>query len=77
MVIFVHGNAQNTSAGIEALKFFQGKGHEVLAYNLPGHGNSQPYKDGKYTMKKFAETLRCLIQLLQFHQSFCIIFWVT
>jgi len=39
--VFVHGNSQNSSCGVGMLNFFKQRGHTLLSYDLPGHGNSK------------------------------------
>ncbi len=39
--VFLHGNSQNSSCGQAVLEFFSQRGHPVLSYDLPGHGDSQ------------------------------------
>ncbi|MBI4454155.1 alpha/beta hydrolase [Candidatus Woesearchaeota archaeon] len=59
--VFIHGNAQNDTSGKGLMEFFYKKGHSILSYDLPGHGDSEPYpdtySDTKATMNTFAETL--------------------
>jgi pimeloyl-ACP methyl ester carboxylesterase len=38
--VFLHGNSQNSSCGQAVLEFFSQRGHQVLSYDLPGHGDS-------------------------------------
>jgi len=38
--VFLHGNSQNSSCGQAVLEFFSERGHPVLSYDLPGHGDS-------------------------------------
>ncbi len=38
--VFLHGNSQNSCCGQAVLEFFSQRGHSVLSYDLPGHGNS-------------------------------------
>ena len=38
--VFVHGNTQNDTCGKGLMDYFSQKGHTVLSYDLPGHGNS-------------------------------------
>ncbi len=38
--VFLHGNSQNSSCGQAVLEFFSQRGHRVLSYDLPGHGDS-------------------------------------
>lgn len=40
-VIFLHGNSQNNTCGRGVIEFFKNKGHPVLYYDLPGHGESE------------------------------------
>ncbi|MFH1438974.1 MAG: alpha/beta hydrolase [Candidatus Woesearchaeota archaeon] len=56
--VFIHGNAQNETSGKVLLDFFHSKGHSVLSYDLPGHGNSEPYPNDDVGMEDFAETLK-------------------
>jgi pimeloyl-ACP methyl ester carboxylesterase len=39
--VFLHGNSQNSSCGTGILKFFGQRGHTLLSYDLPGHGDSK------------------------------------
>jgi 3-oxoadipate enol-lactonase len=39
--VFLHGNTQNDSCGRGVKAFFQKRGHTVLSYDLPGHGDSK------------------------------------
>jgi pimeloyl-ACP methyl ester carboxylesterase len=39
--IFLHGNTQNDTCGKGVKAFFQKRGHTVLSYDLPGHGDSK------------------------------------
>ena len=59
--VFIHGNAQNDTSGKVLMDAFYKKGHTVLSYDLPGHGDSESYSDtypdDKVTMDTFAETL--------------------
>ncbi|TQV73685.1 alpha/beta hydrolase [Aliikangiella marina] len=38
--VFIHGNSQNTSCGRDLFDYFYHRGHDVIAYDLPGHGDS-------------------------------------
>lgn len=55
--VFIHGNAQNHTAAEETLKYLNNLGHPVIAYDLPGHGNSQAYVNGKYSMERLSRNL--------------------
>ena len=37
----MHGNTQNDTCGKNLLDYFYNKGHSVLSYDLPGHGDSE------------------------------------
>jgi pimeloyl-ACP methyl ester carboxylesterase len=39
--IFVHGNTQNDTCGKAIKDYFYARGHSVLSYDLPGHGESK------------------------------------
>ena len=39
--IFVHGNTQNDTCGKGLCDYFFNRGHSVLSYDLPGHGDSK------------------------------------
>lgn len=39
-MVFLHGNSQNSSCGQGVIEFFCSRGHAVLSYDLPGHGES-------------------------------------
>ena len=56
-VVFIHGDGQNHTVFRLLLDYFFRKSHSVLAYDLPGHGLSQPYKDKRYSFLRFASTL--------------------
>jgi pimeloyl-ACP methyl ester carboxylesterase len=55
--VFVHGNAQNHTTATATLAHLNELGHPVVVYHLPGHGKSEAYNDGKYSMGRFSETL--------------------
>jgi len=38
--VFVHGNTQNDTCGEGIMDYFQRRGHSILSYDLPGHGDS-------------------------------------
>jgi non-heme chloroperoxidase len=59
--VFLHGDGQNHTVWTKFMNFFFKVGNSVLCYDLPGHGLSQPYKDGKYSFPKFAETLKQIL----------------
>lgn len=61
-VVFIHGDGQNHTIWGNLMDYFFLKGHSVLCYDLPGHGLSQPYKDGKYSFSKFVDTLREILE---------------
>jgi len=60
-VVFIHGNSQNSTSGKALLEFFKEKGHSVLSYDLPGHGNSLPY-EGEVTMDRMVDSLKEIIK---------------
>ena len=43
--VFIHGNAQNETSGKVLIDFFKAKGLPILSYDMPGHGNSEPYPE--------------------------------
>lgn len=42
-LVFLHGGLGNRFNWRSQYEFFQSQGREVLAYDLAGHGQSQPY----------------------------------
>lgn len=38
--VFLHGNTQNDTCGLGLKDYFHKRGHSVLSYDLPGHGDS-------------------------------------
>jgi len=60
--VFLHGDGQNHTIWASFSEYFLSKGHGVLCYDLPGHGLSQPYKGGKYSFPRFAETLKQVLE---------------
>lgn len=60
--VFIHGNAQNHTTADACLKHLNSLGHPVLVYDLPGHGKSDSYHDGKYSMERFTDTLAKVLQ---------------
>lgn len=40
-IVFVHGDFQNSSVFDKLKKFFRKRGHTLLLFDLPGHGNSK------------------------------------
>lgn len=40
-IVFIHGDFYNSSVFNKLKKFFSKKGHTVLLFDLPGHGNSK------------------------------------
>lgn len=56
-IVFIHGNGQNHTTGNVFLKRMGEIGHTLVAYDLPGNGKSEPYRDGKYSMQRSSDTL--------------------
>jgi pimeloyl-ACP methyl ester carboxylesterase len=59
--VFVHGNTQNDSCGRGVKAYFFAKGHSVLSYDLPGHGDS-PLTGNDY---QFSDLVELNYQILQ------------
>ncbi len=62
--VFLHGNTQNSSCGKGMLDFFQKRGHSVLSWDLPGHGDT-PLTINHYT---FDDLVVLNHQILQRYQ---------
>lgn len=60
--VFIHGNAQNSTSGKSLINFFSEKGHAVLSFDMPGHGDSQPDINKKIRMKMLTDILRLILQ---------------
>ncbi|HLC20076.1 MAG TPA: alpha/beta hydrolase [Candidatus Nanoarchaeia archaeon] len=60
--VFIHGNAQNHTIFTDVINALHKKGHHTVSYDLPGHGRSEPYKNKKYSMLQFAQTLQHIIK---------------
>ncbi len=65
-LVFVHGNAQNHTSFLRISRALNKLGHPTAVYDLPGHGRSQPYADGRYSMERFSETLCKVIDAAKF-----------
>lgn len=59
--LFLHGNTQNDTCGTGLKNFFKEKGHTVLSYDLPGHGDS-PLETKEYC---FSDLIDLNHQLLE------------
>lgn len=54
-LVFVHGMSLNGTAGREFSRFFSGRGHSVVTFDLPGHGGSDPLPPDEVFMARFGE----------------------
>lgn len=61
--LFVHGNSQNTTCDENMRDYFYNRGHDVIAYDLPGHGNS-PMQSETYHFDDLVELNFQLIKKL-------------
>jgi pimeloyl-ACP methyl ester carboxylesterase len=61
-IVFIHGDGQNNTVWKRFKEYFLKLGHSVLLYDLPGHGESEPYSDGKYSFSMFTDTLSQLLE---------------
>jgi len=57
VAVLMHGDGQNHTVWTGFADYIMQKGHSVLVYDLPGHGLSEPYKNGEYSFPRFVETL--------------------
>ncbi len=55
--VFLHGIAQNGTAGRGLIEFFHSRQHAVVTLDLPGHGGSDPLPDGGVSMGRFGQLL--------------------
>jgi len=65
--LFVHGNSQNDTCGLDMLAYFYQKGHDVFAYDLPGHGDS-PMQTEDYHFDDLVTLNYQLIKANQLHK---------
>ncbi len=66
-ILFVHGNSQNDTCGQDLLDYFFERGHNILAYDLPGHGNS-PMQTENYHFDDLIDLNQQIITCNQLHQ---------
>ncbi len=64
--VFVHGNTQNDTCGKGIMDYFYQKGHSVLSYDLPGHGDS-PLLTKHYQFTHLVDLNCQILQKYQIH----------
>lgn len=63
-IVFLHGSGQARQSWRSALEVASARGYRALALDLRGHGDSDWSPDGKYSLDRFADDLRCVINYL-------------
>lgn len=64
LVVLLHGGFQNRTAWRRAVVDLTQRGHDVVAYDLRGHGDSGRSAEGRYSVAAHADDLRALLRLL-------------
>lgn len=63
-ILFLHGSGQARQSWRSALEVASKRGYRALAFDLRGHGDSDWSTDGKYSVDRFADDLRSVIDSL-------------
>ncbi len=66
-VVFVHSLAGNTSHWSAQLEHLR-NARRAVALELRGHGNSEPPKDGDYSIESMAEDIENVVDYLEIHR---------
>jgi len=60
--VFCHGIGRNLTAGEFLTDYFNKKGHLTLEYDLPGHGKSEIYACGDWSMNNSSKTFHEILE---------------
>lgn len=63
-ILFLHGSGQTRQSWRGALEVAAERGYRAYALDLRGHGDSDWSPDGEYSLDRFADDLRCVIEYL-------------
>jgi pimeloyl-ACP methyl ester carboxylesterase len=63
-ILFLHGSGQARQSWRSALEVASKRGYRALAVDLRGHGDSDWSPDGQYSLDRFVDDLRCIIDHL-------------
>lgn len=61
-VVLAHGWTEMLDYWTYVIRDLTAKGHRIVAYDLRGHGDSEPAVDGDYAIERFGEDLEAVLE---------------
>lgn len=62
VIVLAHGWTEMLSYWVYVIRELSARGFSVVAYDLRGHGHSEPAPDGDYSLERFGEDLEAVLE---------------